>query len=130
MTLLELAEDCERANGADRELDYLIACAIGVAEMRGQFCFSLHRVAGSSHEMHVALCYTASLDAAMSLVPEGWDWEIGHTNGGMTIYANVGGAHEYVDHFEWRRFASSAPLALASAALRARHAMAMEGGNG
>lgn len=113
MTLLELAEACERADGADRELDAAISAIIEPYE-------------DSFYHRYESPRYTASLDAAMSLVPEGWDWEIGHTNGGMTIYANVGGAHEYVDHFEWRRFASSAPLALASAALRARHAMAME----
>lgn len=37
--------------------------------------------------------YTASLDAAVALcerVLPGYDWIVGHTNGGLTIYAQVG----------------------------------------
>ena len=67
-----LAARVEKLEGQDREADYEIACAIGVAQMRGQFCYSMHPVAGSTNDMHAAAPYTASLDAALTLVPEGW----------------------------------------------------------
>lgn len=56
---------------------------------------------------------TASLDAAMTLVLEGYDWIIGHTNSGLTIYAEVGGTGG-----DFTRFAATPALALTAAALR------------
>ena len=57
--MADLAERCEQATGPDRELDYAIADSVlGTVKppyRRGR-CDR----------------YTASLDAAMSLVPEGW----------------------------------------------------------
>ena len=59
--------------------------------------------------------YTASLDAAMTLVPEDFDWRIGRTNGGLTIFAEVGGVDS-----EFIRFGSTPALALCAGALRAQ----------
>jgi hypothetical protein len=55
----------------------------------------------------------------MTLVPEGFDWIIGHTNSGLTIHAEVGGRGG-----EYQRFAATPALALCAAALRARDASA------
>lgn len=59
--------------------------------------------------------YTTSVDAALTLVPEGFDWTLGHTNGGLTIHAEVGGRGD-----EYMRFGATPALALCAAALRAR----------
>lgn len=56
--------------------------------------------------------YTASLDAAMTLVPEGFDWAVFRTNGGLTVHAWCG----YRDDV----FAATPALALCAAAIRAR----------
>lgn len=52
--LIELAEQCEKASGPNLRLDALIA----------------HEVHGSTG--HNVDFYTASVDAAMTLIPEGW----------------------------------------------------------
>ncbi|MHB1208054.1 MAG: hypothetical protein ACYCZX_20995, partial [Rhodospirillaceae bacterium] len=56
--------------------------------------------------------YTRNLDAALSVVPEGYDWIVAHTNGGLTIHACVGGTKEI--------FGTTPALALCAAALLAR----------
>ena len=56
--LMDLAERCEKAQGPDRELDREIAEAT-----KPDFWLVPPR-------------YTASLDAALSLVPEGWAWAV------------------------------------------------------
>ena len=54
----------EQATGADRELDAEIAKAVG------WISYSV----GTTY--HACPAYTASLDAAMTLVPDGYDWTI------------------------------------------------------
>jgi hypothetical protein len=54
MTMKELAERVEAATGPDRDIDHAIANLTNYATV-GE-----------------VLTYTASLDAAMTLVPEGW----------------------------------------------------------
>lgn len=56
----------------------------------------------------------AYLSAAEMFVPDGYDWIVGHTNNGLTIYAEVGGTGG-----DFTRFASTPALALAAACLRA-----------
>lgn len=61
--------------------------------------------------------FTASLDAAIALVERvlpGWDYIIGHTNGGLTIYAQVGSREMY--------FGATPAIALCIALLRALEA--------
>lgn len=100
--LVDLAARCERAAGADRELDGDIAdAALGPvkAPYRRGRCEN----------------YTSSLDAAMALVPEGLRFEV--TTTGFKPGAIVCG----------NRFtsasASTPALALTAAALRARAAV-------
>lgn len=67
--LAGLAARCEAATGPDRKLDLFIAKAI---------CFFDGSRASYSLNQNLFPKYTASLDAAMTLVPEGWDWGIAH----------------------------------------------------
>jgi hypothetical protein len=64
--LTDLAARVEAATGADRELDALIADAIG----KGSWYAS----------GNPAWKFTASLDAAMMLVPEGYAYGVGNIN--------------------------------------------------
>lgn len=59
--------------------------------------------------------FTASLDAAASLIPEGFDWILERTNDGLTIGARVG--HNDPDRTSW---GATPAIALCIAALRAR----------
>jgi hypothetical protein len=123
--LLTLAERCEQATGPDRELDVAIAVAAGVIRERdGNLCYATgndsdyvlergyYDLEGGPQELPY---FTASLDAAMALVPEGWEgslpvkrkcyaelWRPG------TVDSNVFGK------------GPAAALALCAAALRAR----------
>lgn len=87
MTLLELAERCEKATGPDRELDaaIIVACQHDLPAPMGECSASLrlpHKddrceagtywlVQRSGMSLRTARSVTASLDAAMTLVPEG-----------------------------------------------------------
>ena len=92
--LLKLAERCEAAEGADRELDSAIALGLPswtYGEKAGRFYNAGPKydgaddrigfeaddgstvVPGNAPDMMVP-DFTASLDAAMTLVPEGWRW--------------------------------------------------------
>ena len=76
--LIELAELCEKASGADRELDCLICAAVGTYSTRRFFQWCGMRSKGApegtlgDYLKEIAPAYTASLDSTMSLVPEGW----------------------------------------------------------
>ncbi len=79
--LLELAEWCEAAEGPDRELDAQIwlACVPGStrSELRywhaaiGKECV-IDETRQADGRLIVVPAYSASIDAAMTLVPEGW----------------------------------------------------------
>jgi hypothetical protein len=107
--LLQLAERCEKAVGADRELDLDITEALGLA---GRSALSL-------------VPFTASLDAAMKLVPEGWDWGAYFSPENIGIYPRAVGAAKcqgpHDGQFVMAQSATPA-LALCAAALRARAA--------
>lgn len=105
--LLALAERAEAATGPDRNLDADIMRAIGLAGLKADY---------APHP------YTASLDAAMSLVPEGDSFTVGqnvhHDHWVASVnYLNGDGQPQ-------SRGSSIAcrtgPLALTAAALRAR----------
>jgi hypothetical protein len=112
--LIELAERCEKAKKPDRELDADIALTQGWTEHPGDNWIGPHG------QISVP-AFTASLDAALTLVPEGHDWIIEHVNGGLTICARVG--HNDPDRISWGDIAA---LALCAAALRARAAQNAE----
>lgn len=111
-TLLELAARCEAATGPDLALNDDIARAR--AKWESKLVWS-----GLSRP------YTASLDAAMTLVPEGFKWKCGfsdHVPHWCELWPDdrSGYLHGYSDH--------SRPLAICAAALRARANMT-EGGD-
>jgi hypothetical protein len=101
-TLRALIERVEQATGADRRLDGDIETALGwpFAQWTGD-----------------ARPFTSSLDAAASLVPEGWQWVCGKDrpeNGGAwaDVQPNAVGVT--------KRRAATPALALTAAALGAR----------
>ncbi len=133
-----LAKRCEAVAGPNRDLDVAIAVAVdwrwddweeGEATARGQaekhgLSWLVGRATEGMNSMWRNIPrVTASLDAAMALVPEGFDWIIGRTNDGLTCHAEVGGRGD-----EFMRFAATPALALCAAALCAevRAAIAIE----
>lgn len=122
VVLLELAERCERAEGPDRELDALIAPLQGLRVVDeghpiGRMCYDDIGCA------QLLPRYTASLDAAMTLVPE----EFGRPSA-FTIQRsrNFGCCAVVWVNSEFNRSvrgdADTPALALCAAALRARSA--------
>lgn len=114
--LLKLAERCEQATGPDRELDYAIAdAALGSIKppFRRGYCER----------------YTASLDAAMTLVPEEtrWPWNVTIATAyrSVSVIPNHGDSYGVNDPFcgHSRGKAATVPLAICAAALRARASM-------
>ena len=120
--LLELAARCEAATGPDREIDCRISLELSgiaygdsdVAEML------LYRDEPTGYgryrpaDEHVP-AYTASLDAAMTLVPEGHVWSVDAGGfAGVEPYNGDPGP-------SWSTKCGNTPaLALCAAALRAR----------
>ncbi len=104
VTLLALAERCEQAAGPDRELDFAIAAGVGWPDSP-----NLHQHARR---------YTESLDAAVTLVPEGWTWARYHS--GAVECGTLNGPDESI-LFE-RGQGTSTARSLCAAALRARAA--------
>lgn len=118
-TLLELAKACSDAAFADRVVDARIACVLDNREVFSvEDGVVLGRNKNAPHDICVvnwAPHYTASLDAAVSLVPDGFDWILERTNDGLTIGARVG--HNDPDRHSW---GNNPVLALAAGALQAR----------
>ena len=97
MSLLELAERCEAAEGSDSNLDWAIINAINPDER---------------------WTYTGSIDAAARLVPEGWGWNL--DSGGYAVVLDWGNGPK--PRIGGR--GATPALALCAAALRARAAIA------
>jgi hypothetical protein len=84
--MLELAGRCEAAGAADLVLDGMIGAAIryGYEDIGPEHELEADSETGSivvyvgkrKVKRFRAPAFTASIDAAMSLVPEGWDWSI------------------------------------------------------
>jgi hypothetical protein len=71
---IDLAERCEAAEAGSRELDVLLAIAFGQKNGRDGGFANKHN--GDYWVVEeCAKCYTTSLDAAMTLLPEGWQIE-------------------------------------------------------
>lgn len=121
MTLLtRLAQ----ATGPDRELDALVAVAIMAqrdAEANADGTVYLPGCGSISSTTLPAKRYTASLDAVLGLLPEGWFWRVGHS----TLYG--GWAHlnrKHPNHCdvgdEFSANAATPAIALLIAILKAR----------
>lgn len=141
--LLALADRVEGATGADRELDGSIGWAIGRFDhFRHGFdtTVSFYRIDDYSRaEIHVVgpkggrviytdsdlPAYSASLDAAMGLVPEGDSFTVGQNVHHKHWVASVNYLGEDgAPHSRSNSYSSASPaLALTAAALRARAAM-------
>jgi hypothetical protein len=139
-TLLELAERCEKAAGPDRELDVLIKSEIDGYNVRWDGNLLLAKSRRPPHDEYrlgsidpgvkarnfrVAWSmpdfprYTGSLDAALTLVPEGWS-VLSAWNGSAaicTVHLKPLGAPDGI----WPKPGKACTLALAhcAAALRA-----------
>lgn len=125
--LLALAERCEAATGPDRAIDFAIFRTLH-PEYAGpewkEFAGGLRHVNDGSDIRCVPPAsltpsqWTASLDAALTLVPEGWDWCLSRGTGepavaSMSPTDRVGGPCVT---------GATPALALCAAALRARAA--------
>lgn len=117
--LIALAARVEQAQGPDRELDAEIARAIGWKEsLSGRWW----KPPGGDDWNFVLPPFTASLDAALTLVPEGWIFAVhsGDDRGPPVAYCvpNMGRLPwpHWVDDIN----AATPALALTAAALRAR----------
>jgi hypothetical protein len=111
--LLALAERVEALTGPDRGIDTWIENHLGLARFEPAHPFRSHCDGDTRKEPKP---YSASLDAAMSLVPEGWvsvhGWD----------YPNIATRVIFMDDDGDRQFrgrAATPALALTAAALRA-----------
>jgi hypothetical protein len=128
-TLLALAERVEKAHCAGRGLDAVISCALRIgpdlpdwaASWSGEWRPTMHGSAVLLHEdgkpgpHFTSPAYTASLDAAMTLVPEGASWSLTSALEDEPPCATVL-TMESTEH----GLAATPALALCAAALRAR----------
>jgi len=119
-TLRSLADACEVLSGPCRETDALIHLACRPFPERAYAQKSGLRPKGSPELSRVdflkqgyALPYTASIDAAMSLAPEGCDWSVTCEQRRGIAYTNRGA------HFSADTLAATPALALTAASLRA-----------
>jgi hypothetical protein len=116
-TLLALADRCEQAAGPDKELDFTI----------DDFMLKHGAETDRIRNPRYVLPYTASLDAAVTLVPEGYYWQA--ANGKRRHSEPQACADLFVAHgpnrgdMSFTADAATAALALCAAALRARAAM-------
>ena len=125
----DLIRQLEEAEGSNRELDTRIWLAVTPGATRKQWSYK-HRASGSdchvdetrdaSHELVIVPPYTSSIDAALTLVPEGWVFS------GLQLARapDMGGRMWNASVRGWREVRSNGQrtpaLALCIAALRAR----------
>ncbi|NBC37328.1 hypothetical protein GTZ99_12285 [Novosphingobium sp. FSY-8] len=131
-------ERIEAATGPDRELDCLIAAEIGlhidgcrhsISEMLTMFGIgSLVETSMSNNSVLKTIpSYTVSIDAALTLLPEGWAIDRLNMWPGAPSCCDVVGTHDH-NGGRWHNFsdgeargkAATPALALCAAALRAR----------
>lgn len=119
-TLLELAARCEAATGPDKFLDMqiFIATAESHFEYHGGDCVLAVQGGFSARLDWKDMPHpTASLDAAMTLVPEGMEWETG--SAGWARLRPSGTLDQLDPRVVLVRKAATPALALCAAALRA-----------
>ena len=139
VALEALALRCEQAAGPDRELDAAIATTIGVvpefyirAQVHGITMTYWWHESDTKAAYYSPPAYTASLDAAMTMVPDGDSFTIGqnvhhkHWVASVNYLGDDGAPHARSNSYS--NF--SAALALTAAALRAAASLAREPGEG
>lgn len=130
MSLDELLERLEKATEGSRELDI----EIYVTEFPFP-CVELHPEDQRNHDEEKAPSYTTSIDAALTLVPEGWVWTLNSGKTGSVAclcsdwsddyakvyWSNMADESNEGRHYKRRVGATPTPgLALCIASLRAR----------
>lgn len=126
MTLLELADRVEAATGPDRELDAAIWLAVTPGATRKQTVipangqrqgWTIDETREATGRLIIVPHYTASLDAAMTLVPEGrFVGALNQCDPGGEWHARIECHHAVYEDAT----AKTAATALLAAALRAR----------
>ena len=126
--LLALAERVERAVQPDREIDCLIRCALSgrpnwrALNMGDGFGWGIfyETTAGHARFFSDVPMYTASLDAAMTLVPD--RWSSGYTDRRATVEGSKVNAQlwQVAEGSTVNGYADTPALALTAACLRAR----------
>lgn len=94
----ELIERLEKATGPDRELDLAIGQLLPPPH---PFSLSIEQQRGGKPPVPA---FTASIDAALTLVPEGWDWRVSGPDwhdGRRNMH--FGHARQYRKAGDWRR---------------------------
>lgn len=127
MNLLELAGMVEHAANGSRELDWHVAEALGHEAFARTSSIWPPFMDGSAMDRSIP-AYTASIDAAMTLVPKGWWWSVGDCS--VSSDASVGPDVAHCDKALLIRFddgihadlpqPSTPALALTAVALKAR----------
>lgn len=110
--LRDLIERVEQAEGPDRELDFEIARAVGHVPLNTVFKDNGAWNGGLGYTVRR---YSESLDAAMTLVPEGWTRDIRDADNGDCLVLLE---REGPDRQEYSR-AKTWSLAIVAASLRA-----------
>lgn len=121
-----LIERLEKATGPDRRLDIEISFEVdGFNRVHFSEVFA-QATNGDLPPFDEELwpLYTKSIDAALTLVPDGWDWSVGNLVG-HGIAARIGGPAGEEGEADYSKDRTPA-LALCIAALKAR----MSGGEG
>ena len=116
----ELIARIERATGPSLDLDGRIWCAVNgyeFAHWDGAGCAYYFREGKTSGIRHAPARqikpFSASLDAALTLVPDGWIWDVASTGSAWTDNGLREGRHQMAK-------AATPALALVIAALKAR----------
>lgn len=117
--LVDLIARLERAEGADRGLDSAIHAEMLLTGWTPEFWDeSLADPELINPSIPEARPYTSSLDAALTLVPEGWDWIVFGAGGADVWKVGPGNELHRIDE----TYAATPALALCIASLRARSA--------
>lgn len=115
----DLAARCEAAEGPDRDLDEQIALAVGWTFHRDPL-FDFWREPNRADEHEEPPAFTASVDCALTLIPDGMWWLIGkgRTRPDEPLYGvQILDGERVVAEAETE---ASAALAICAASLRAR----------
>ena len=115
-TLLDLAEQCEKADGPDRGLDEKIERITG-----NYTAFGFYTLGDNDFDEYIPTRYTSSLDAAMTLLTEGWftsNYHAGWSGGHWWELSCI--RDDLQQYISVKGHAKIPALALTAAALRAK----------